>query len=270
MRVYLQTLTRLADLTPQQIQQVVTYLKLFPHRQTIRAVMEVGTSPLLYKPALTAIAPVADIWLEPVDSYAMKTYRTEERYSARFRSSLITLKGLYTRVEIGNEANGDWLGHNVEKKVKAAWTVAKELGVEMLLTLYLDPTNPDQAFDWYSSANIGPVSFVGFSHYEREGLGAGPHGKDVYIQDWDQQYSRLGNLVGQFTDMGFSEFGGEADKDKPKATTADKAHLISKYNTMKVNHPRYVGAGGYWDATDDCALPPALNHADMIASMVAA
>jgi len=105
---------------------------------TVRLVLDPGTAPGDYSPAISHLRPAAYVMAELIDSEAMKDFpvsgviRRARSFGAAFRDKV----DLW---EIGNEVNGEWVGSSqaeIDAKVAAAFDVIHgELGGRTALTL---------------------------------------------------------------------------------------------------------------------------------------
>lgn len=117
----------------------------------VRLVLDPGTTPGTYSPAINRLRPAAYVMAELVDSEAMKGLSLREVRS-RARSFGAAFKDRVDLWEIGNEVNGEWVGRNqgeIDAKVGAMFDVIHgELGKPTALTLNYWAGPQCYAKDW--------------------------------------------------------------------------------------------------------------------------
>lgn len=117
------------------INGMISVLKTFPYMTTSRIVLDPGTKPSDYTAAMTSLRPTSYIMAELQDSADMKN-QTVSSYQSRASTYFSSLKGLVDIWEVGNEINGDWLGTDVENKLRAGFKVIDEAGGQTAITFF--------------------------------------------------------------------------------------------------------------------------------------
>lgn len=127
------TIDQVARLTA--LTQSVRALRSVP---SVRLVLDPGTTPGDYSPAISRLRPTAYVMAELIDSEAMKGF-SAGAVTKRARTFGAAFKDQVDLWEIGNEVNGAWVGRNqaeIDAKVAAAYDVIHgELGGRTALTL---------------------------------------------------------------------------------------------------------------------------------------
>jgi hypothetical protein len=210
---------------------------------TVRVVLDEGMAAAEYDQAVRDIATVAAVQGELVDSLYVPDYSLAQ-YVARANEYLDQLGDVVSLWEVGNEINGEWLGPtaDVVAKMTAAYEEVTARGGRTALTLYYNeecwakPAN--EVFTW-AAANV-PASlkqgldYVFFSYYEDDCNGLQP--------DWPTQFARLATMFPN-SRLGFGECG--------TTNAASKATYVTRYYTMSIAEPRYVGGYFWWYYWED-------------------
>jgi hypothetical protein len=104
---------------------------------TTRVVFDEKVQPDYYLAPLKQISTVSNVMGELLDSFYVKTYSVAG-YVQRAKDYTALLGGVVDIWEIGNEANGEWLGAtpDVVAKISGAYDVVKSQGLTTELTLY--------------------------------------------------------------------------------------------------------------------------------------
>lgn len=168
-------------------------------------------------------------------------------FKARVDEALAVLGPSITAWEVGNEANGSWLGDNVPAKIEYAAKKAKALGREVMLTFYwsaIEDELPASLFNWILD-NVTPAVVQNVDSIALS----------IYVDDkplnfsWDTVMTRLSDrfpgkpvLTGE---LGFEPAGFFHEGPKGAATeVAAKAYIQNRYASAFATR-RSVG-GGYW------------------------
>jgi hypothetical protein len=141
--------------------------------------------------------------------------------------------------EIGNEINGEWLGNtsDVVAKMSGAFDLAKARGKTAALTLYYNQDcwsrAANEMFRW-AQANVPErmrqgLDYVLVSYYEDDCNGLQP--------DWQKVFAQLASMFPN-SRVGFGEVGTE--------NPATKAAYLTRYYTMRLDVPRYIGGHFWW------------------------
>jgi hypothetical protein len=218
--------------------QITESLARLAKRPTARIVFDEFVPPATYRDAAVAIARVAYVMGELLDS-AYVADVTVAQYLERTAQYLDALADVVDIWEIGNEINGEWLGAgaDVVAKMSGAFDLVKARGRTTALTLYFnqgcwsDPAH--EMFTW-AEANVPArlrqgLDYVLVSYYEDDCHNLRP--------DWPLVFERLAALF-PASRIGFGEVGTEA--------AARKAEMLTRYYTMRLATPRYVGGYFWW------------------------
>lgn len=214
-----------------------------PKMPTTRIVFDEFQPASDYRQAAVAIGQVSYVMGEILDSLYVPRY-TVQGYRDRTSEYLATLGDVVDVWEVGNEINGEWLGDtaDVVAKMSGAYDLVKAQGKTAALTLYYNqdcwskPSN--EMFTW-AQANVpermkSGLDFVLISYYEEDCNGLRP--------DWDAVFQRLSAMF-PASRIGFGEIG--------TTTAAKKAEYLTRYYTMTVNTPNYVGGYFWWYFRED-------------------
>ena len=220
------------------LSDVVTSLSSLSKMPTTRVVFDENVAPSYYRKPVEAINKVSYVMGEILDSYYVKTL-TVAGYTDRTRQYLSALGDVVDLWEVGNEINGEWLGNNADvvAKMTGAYDVVKSAGKPTALTLYYNqdcwskPSN--EMFKW-SEANVPArmkqgLDYVFISYYEADCNGLKPNWQDVF--------QKLGAMFPN-SKIGFGEVG--------TSSRNEKADYLTRYYTMKINTPNYVGGHFWW------------------------
>jgi len=205
---------------------------------TTRIVFDENVAPDYYRNAAVAINKVSYVMGEILDSYYVKTV-TVPGYIERTSQYLNALSDVVDIWEVGNEINGEWLGRNADvvAKMNGAYDLVKSQNKSAALTLYYNedcwsrPAN--EMFTW-ANANVPyrmkqGLDYVLISYYEADCNGLKPN--------WPLVFQKL-SVMFPNSKIGFGEVG--------TATRAQKAAYLTRYYTMKINVPNYVGGHFWW------------------------
>ena len=205
---------------------------------TTRIVFDENVAPNYYREATVAINKVSYVMGEILDSYYVKTL-TVPGYLDRTSQYLNALGDVVDIWEVGNEINGEWLGKNADvvAKMSGAYDMVKSQNKTAALTLYYNedcwsrPAN--EMFTW-SNANVPSrmkqgLDYVFISYYEADCNGLKPN--------WPVVFQKLATMFPN-SKIGFGEVG--------TAARSQKADYLTRYYTMKINVPKYVGGHFWW------------------------
>ncbi|WP_286355427.1 SdrD B-like domain-containing protein [Geothrix oryzae] len=229
--------------------QQVDALKSLPVRTMVRTVFDLASgghpAAVDYVSSVTALATVADVMGQPVDSSYMPAL-TLAAVQARITEYLGTLGPFVSVWEIGNEVNGNWLGSGVMPKLEAMFDAVKAAGKPTALTFYYEnPATPGYDLIPWADANIPPghrmrtgLNYVLVSYYEDQN-----NGHQLTQAELDALFSAL---AARFPNakLGFGEFGWGNSIPASATTRADMLRRFYGYRIPSV--PAYVGGGFYW------------------------
>jgi hypothetical protein len=226
------------------LNNIVASLSHHNKRMTTRIVFDEWQPATGYQNAVNRIDSVSDIMGEILDSYYMSQYSVQQ-YMNRVDEYVTLLANKVDIWEIGNEVNGEWLGHkdSVVKKVNYAFGVIKLTRKKVALTLYYNHDcwkNPQNEMFRWANENISPkmklhLDYVLVSYYEDD--------CNNYQPNWQQVFDSL-HVLFPNSKLGIGECG---------TTFANrKAEYITRYYTMNITTPNYIGGYFWWYYRQDC------------------
>ena len=226
------------------IDDIVLSLDKLPVKPTVRIVFDELIPAEHYTEAVNKIHKASFIMGELLDSYYMKNY-SEEQYEERVKNYLDVLGDKVDIWEIGNEANGEWLGNSdyVWNKIEIAYRLVKEKKMKAALTLYYNKDcweNPEnEIFTWVN--NFIPmeirdnINYIFVSYYEDD--------CNEYQPDWQSVFDSL-HILFSGSYLGIGECGTKY-QDK-------KAAYMNRYYSMNIINSNYVGGYFWWYYKQDC------------------
>lgn len=233
--VTIDDISRLPDIT--------TSLSKLAKMPTTRIVFDEYVAPSYYRNAAVAISKVSYVMGEILDSYYMPTVNVQG-YINRTSQYLNALSDVVDIWEIGNEINGEWLGTNADvvAKMSGAYDLVKSQNKTAALTLYYNQDcwekKSNEMFTW-ANANVPyrmkqGLDYVFISYYEADCNNLKP--------DWPTVFKKLAAMFPN-SKIGFGEVGS--------TSRTRKAEYLTRYYTMKINEPRYVGGYFWWYGRQD-------------------
>jgi hypothetical protein len=189
------------------------------------------------------ISKVSYVMGEILDSFYVKQYSVDG-YNTRVNQYLNALSDVVDIWEIGNEINGEWLGTNADvvAKMTNAYDIVQSRNKATALTLYYNqdcwsrPAN--EMFRW-TQTNVPErmkqgLTYVWVSYYEEDCNNLKPN--------WQEVFDRL-HVMFPNSKIGFGEVG--------TSRKAKKEAYLTRYYTMKVTTPNYVGGHFWWYGRQD-------------------
>ncbi len=226
-----------------KLNQIDTALARLCKKPTTRIVFDEFVAATNYQTPVNEISKYSFIMGEILDSYYMSQY-TLQQYTDRTTEYLNLLGSKVDIWEIGNEINGEWLGNtsDVVAKMNGAYSIIKAANKKTALTLYYNKdcwSNPaNEMFRWaqtnVSTTMKNNLDYVLISYYEDDCNNLQPN--------WQQVFDSLHTMFPN-SKIGFGECG---------TTTANKAAYISRYYSMNITTPNYVGGYFWWYFKQDC------------------
>lgn len=226
------------------INSIVSSLDNHAYRMTARIVFDEWIPASDYIIAVNKVDSVSDIMGELLDSYYVKDYSVAQ-YKARTDEYMNTLGGKVDIWEIGNEVNGEWLGHkdSVKAKINYAYNKANSLQYRTALTLYYNKDcweNPQNEMFRWVNANISPemkqgLTYVFVSYYEDDCNNLQP--------DWQRVFDSL-HVFFPNSKLGIGECGTN--------NAVLKETYLKRYYSMRITTPGYVGGHFWWYYRQDC------------------
>ncbi len=221
----------------------VDALSKLPIRPVARVVFDEGQAASAYVDVVRQIKTVADIMGEMLDSQYVNTVSVSA-YVSRANEYLRALGNSVDLWEVGNEVNGEWLGptSDVVAKISGAYDAVKTARRPTALTLYYNQgcwSRADHEMFTWADANIPDrmktgLDYVFVSYYEDDCNGLQP--------DWNAIFQRLATMFPN-SKLGIGECG--------TTKASEKAAYLTRYYTMSVNLPRFVGGDFWWYASED-------------------
>ena len=226
------------------INNIVTSISSHRYRMTTRIVFDEWIPAADYTIAVNKLDSVCIIMGELLDSYYVKDYSVAQ-YKARTDEYMNTLGGKVDIWEIGNEVNGEWLGHkdSVKAKINYAYEKANSLQYRTALTLYYNKDcweNPqNEMFRWVNT-NISPemkqgLNYVFVSYYEDDCNNLQPN--------WQRVFDSL-HVIFPNSHLGIGECGTN--------NAVLKETYINRYYKMHITTPKFVGGYFWWYYRQDC------------------
>jgi len=224
----------------------VAALSSLPRRTAVRCVFDPPEPASYYLAATNAIAAVADVMGQPIDSSEMSG-QSLATVKSRIADYLNVLGGSVAVWEVGNEVNGNWLGSGVVPKITAMYEAAKAAGRKTAMTFYYEnPATPGYDMLPWIDSNIPAgnemrtgLDYVLVSYYEDANGG--------HQLTQTELNTIFGGLAARFPNakVGFGEFGWG---NKVPTDPATRSALLQRFWDYRVpTVPAYVGAGFYWE-----------------------
>src|SRR4030095_7037777 len=211
---------------------------------TTRIVFDEWQPATQYQNAFNRIGTLSELMCEILDSYYMSQYSVQQYYDRV--DEYVNLLGNKVDIwEIGNEVNGEWLGPRDSgvRKINYAFGVIKLSRKKVALTLYYNHNcwkNPQNEMFRWANECITPkmklfLDYVLVSYYEDD--------CNNYQPNWQQVFDSL-HVLFPNSKLGIGECG---------TTIANrKAEYITRYYTMNVTTPNYIGGYFWWYYRQDC------------------
>jgi hypothetical protein len=213
-------------------------------KPTVRIVFDEWQPATEYTSFVNAVHNVSFIMGEILDSYYMKQYNLQQ-YTDRTNEYMNAFQDKVDIWEVGNEVNGEWCGStsDVVAKITSAYNIVKAHNKKAELTLYYNwncwskPAN--EMFRW--TLNNIPASmrtgldYVFVSYYEDDCNG--------YQPNWQKVFDSL-HVIFPNSKLGIGECG--------TTKSAKKASYMTRYYTMHVTTPNFVGGFFWWYWRQDC------------------
>jgi hypothetical protein len=239
--------TRLYGVTVDDISglnAINTSLHNFCRKPTTRIVFDEWQPATEYTTAVNNIHNVSFIMGEILDSYYMKQY-SYQQYVSRVNEYLSAFPTKVDIWEIGNEVNGEWCGKidTVVKKISAAYDILKAQNKKTEMTLYYNfncwSNQKNEMFRWVlnylpSRMRTG-LDYVLISYYENDCNG--------YKPNWQRVFDSL-HVLFPNSKIGMGECGTDI--------SSQKASYMTRYYTMNITTPGYVGGYFWWYYREDC------------------
>jgi hypothetical protein len=226
-----------------ELSAIIESFRRLARKPTARIVFDETVGPSYYRKAAIAMSEVSYLMGEILDSAYVRRISVSG-YLNRTTRYLDSMGDIINVWEVGNEVNGEWLGKtpDVVAKISGAFDLVKARGKVTALTLYYNedcwsrPAN--EMFTW-AQANIPTrmkqgLDYVLVSYYEEDCNGLKP--------DWATVFKRLGTMFPN-SRIGFGEVGS--------TDPAIKAEYLTRYYTMKIDQPNYVGGYFWWYYRED-------------------
>jgi hypothetical protein len=226
------------------INNIVNTLGHHSKRMTTRIVFDEWIPATDYLNAVNRIDTVSDIMGELLDSYYVNQYSVQQ-YRDRVVEYMSLLSSKVDIWEIGNEINGEWLGHkdSVVEKITFAYVYSHKRGYKTALTLYYNhncwerPEN--EMFRWVLEnipfkMKIG-LDYVFVSYYEDD--------CNNYQPNWQQVFDSL-KVIFPNSKLGIGECG--------TTIKSKKETYINRYYRMQITTSGYIGGYFWWYYRQDC------------------
>ncbi len=220
-------------------------------KMTVRIAIDEHLDISDYAEAIDSIHNVAFMMGEIFDSYFTDSF-TLLQHTTKAEQYLAAYEDKVDIWEIGNEINGEWLGEpdSVRAKMASIYDLVKNHGKKTALTLFynkvcfFDPQN--EMFSWV--ANYVPdsikqnVDYLLVSYYEDFCYN--------YQPDWQEVFDSLHTIFPN-SKLGMGECGTLNEQTKDE--------FITRYYTMNITTPNYIGGYFWWYYKQDC-IPYTTSH----------
>lgn len=222
---------------------IVESLQRLARKPTARIVFDETMGPSYYRKAAITLSSVSWLMGEILDSAYVKRFSVTG-YLNRTTRYLDAMGDVINVWEVGNEVNGEWLGTtaSVVAKITGAYDLVKARGKATALTLYYNQDcwsrRSNEMFTW-AQANIPDrmkqgLDYVLVSYYEEDCNDLRP--------DWTTVFAKLAAMFPN-SRIGFGEIG--------TTDPAHKAEYLTRYYTMKIDQPNYIGGYFWWYFRED-------------------
>jgi hypothetical protein len=226
-----------------QLSAIIESLQKLARKPTARIVFDETVGPAYYRKAAIAMSSVSWLMGEILDSAYVRKISVNG-YLNRTTRYLDSMGDIIHIWEVGNEVNGEWLGttSSVVAKITGAYDLVKARGKTTALTLYYNQDcwsrRANEMFTW-AQANIPErmkqgLDYVLISYYEEDCNNLKP--------DWPTVFARLAAMFPN-SRIGFGEVG--------TSDPALKADYLTRYYTMKIDQPNYIGGHFWWYYRED-------------------
>jgi len=226
-----------------ELPAVIESLQRLAKKPTARIVFDETMGPAYYRKAAIAMSSVSWLMGEILDSAYVKRFSVTG-YLNRTTRYLDSMGDIIHIWEVGNEVNGEWLGTtaSVVAKITGAYDLVKARGKVTALTLYYNEDcwsrRSNEMFTWAQN-NIPArmkqgLDYVLVSYYEEDCNDLRP--------DWPTVFAKLAAMFPN-SRIGFGEIG--------TTDPARKADYLTRYYTMKINQPNYIGGHFWWYYRED-------------------
>ena len=223
---------------------IVSSLSNLCRKPTARIVFDEWQPATEYTQAVNNIHNVSYIMGEILDSYYMSQY-SYQQYVDRVNEYYNAFSSKVDIWEIGNEVNGEWLGSidSVVNKVSTTYDIVKGSNKKTEMTLYYNYncwSNPNnEMFHWVLNYLPGRMrtglDYVLVSYYEDD--------CNNYQPNWQRVFDSL-HVLFPNSKLGIGECG--------TTYTSRKAPYITRYYTMNITTPGYIGGYFWWYYREDC------------------
>ena len=213
-------------------------------KMTARVVFDEWTPATYYTAACSTLHQGSFIMGELCDSYYTGQY-SYAQYIAKVNEYYNALGNNVDIWEIGNEVNGEWCGNtdSVVAKITEAYQIIKGHGKKTEMTLYYNWNcwaNPQNEMFRWVLANIDQrmrygLDYVLVSYYEDD--------CNNYQPNWQKVFDSL-HVLFPNSKIGMGECG--------TSNSSQKASYITRYYTMNITTPNYIGGYFWWYYREDC------------------
>jgi len=226
------------------LNSIVASLQRLPKKMTTRIVFDEWIPATTYVNAVNQISQVSKIMGEILDSYYMSQYN-QQQFTNRVNEYVNTLGDKVNIWEIGNEINGEWLGStsSVVAKMTAAYDIVKSQNKVTALTFYYNyncwENHKNEMFYWINK-NVpaymrNGLDYVWVSYYEDD--------CNNYQPNWQKVFDSL-HVLFPNSKIGIGECGTNKSNKK--------VQYMTRYYTMNITTPNYVGGYFWWYYKQDC------------------
>lgn len=226
------------------LSSIVSSLSSHYQKPVARIVFDEWQPATNYTQAVNAIDSVAYIMGELLDSYYFNQY-SKAQWIVRVNEYLNAFGTKVDLWEFANEINGEWLGNkdSVIAKIDTAFGILKAANKKTALTLYYNYncwSNPNNEMFKWTVQNIparmkAQVDYVFVSYYEDD--------CNNYQPNWQNVFDSLHTIFPN-SKLGIGECG--------TTNVNKKKEYMTRYYSMKITTPGYVGGYFWWYYKQDC------------------
>lgn len=245
------TLDNDAGIRTHALEEQVASLAALPLRPTAQVVLDLGTSPSDYAPALRALHRVAGTVAMLGDSSEVRgvspaVYR---RWVVRMVSSLSPWVDTW---EVGNEANGEWTGAIARqtRRIAAAYDAVRARGGRTSIVLAYNsrcgPPPANELFRWLDGGALPARVAAGLDDVWLSYYPGDCHGDWPAPAVWQRVFARL-HARFPHARVGF----GESGLSHPARDQRAAVRLLDRYVAVRPRGVGYVGGLFWWYFAED-------------------
>ncbi len=226
------------------VDSICTSLRRHCKKMTVRIAFDEPTAPSYYADAVDSIHNAAFTMGEIFDSWYTDSFTVADNLNkaTQYVNAFANKIDIW---EIGNEVNGEWLGDSdsVKAKIFSVYNMVKSRGKKTALTLFYNKPcfsiAQNEMFSWVynyvPAAMKSGLDYVLVSYYEDS--------CNNYQPNWQHIFDSLHTIFPN-SKLGMGECGTELETAKDS--------FISRYYSMNITTPKYIGGYFWWYYRHDC------------------